>query len=119
MTRRTYEELEESNDTNECGAMSERSHVRSELLPLGENWSKEQRNEEKGNEHGGVPNDRADCDEGDPDEWAWRLVSTLVREGLDEHVGDHKDSRRDQRPDDLREKDSPPASSWYVARKFL
>ena len=101
MTGCTYKELEESNDTNECKGMSERSHVRSELLPLGENRSKEQRNEEKGNEHSGVPNNGTDCDEGDPDEWAWRLVSILVGEGLDEHVGDHEDSRRDQWPDDL------------------
>ena len=91
--RCTHEELKERDDANECEEMGECGHVRSELLPLGENWSKEQRDEEKDNEYGGVPNDGADCDEGDSDKWAWGLVSILVREGLDEHVGDHKDCR--------------------------
>ena len=73
--------------------MGQCGHVRSELLPLGENWSEEQRDEEKDNEYSGVPNDGADCDEGDSDKRAWGLVSIFVREGLDEHVGDHKDCR--------------------------
>jgi len=87
------EELEKCNDANECGEMGKRGHVRSELLPLGENWSKEQGDEEEGDEHGGVPNDGADCDEGDPDKWAWGLVSVVIGEGFEEHVGDHEDSR--------------------------
>ena len=119
MIRCTHEELEECNDTNECGEMSERGDVRPKLLPLGENGSEEQRHKEEGNEHGGIPSDRADCDEDDPDEWAWGLVPILVGEGLDEHVGDHEDSRRGQWPDDLRENDSPPSSSWDISRKFL
>lgn len=99
--------------------MGKRGHVRSELLPLGENWSQEQGDEEEGDEHSGVPDDGADCDEGDPDEWAWGLMSGVIGERFDEHVGDHEDGRRDQWPNDLREKDSPPSSSWNVARKFL
>ena len=119
MIRCTHEELEERNDTDKREEMGERSDVRSELLPLGENRSEEQRDEEEGKEHGGVPNNRANCDEGDPDEWAWGLLPILVREGFDEHVGDDEDSRRDQWPDDLRENDSLPSSSWDVSRKFL
>ena len=115
----THEELEKCNDANECGEMGKRGHVRSELLPLGENWSQEQGDEEEGDEHSGVPDDGADCDEGDPDEWAWGLMSGVIGERFDEHVGDHEDGRRDQWPNDLREKDSPPSSSWNVARKFL
>jgi len=73
--------------------MGERGHVRSEPLPLRENRSEEQRDEEEGNEHSGVPNGRADSDEENSDKGAWGLVSGLVREGFDKHVGDHKDSR--------------------------
>ena len=97
----TYEEFEESNQTEQTQEVGKGCHHGRELLDGTEHGSEEQRQEEQSQQYGSVPYDRSDSDDTNSDEGTWGLLTILVWEGLDEHVSNDEDGRLADGPDNL------------------
>ena len=145
--RRTDEELEESDETDDGCSVGDGGHGGSELsAAVVEHRSEEERDEEEHDEDRHVPHHRSERDDGDSEETRHLLVARhgepegerREREGqqaeaeeiedgkgsvfdsrLDEEVRDGEDDCHADGSDDLGGEDDPPSCPGHVGRELL
>lgn len=118
--KEAYKELKERNHTEDTEGVCNERHDSTEFGERRvEERTKEQGEQELDKENGGVPDDGSERDHGNTDQWAWWLVSIIIGERLDEHVGNDEKDSHDGREYDLRENDGSPSGTRDVSRELL